>query len=105
MRIVGLLTGLALFASACAGDAAPITTTTTSTVVVTTTTQPGGRIILEVNGPSFIQEGDKGPYVAALQFYLVCTGHTQPSADGSQVTVDGSFGPITADAVAYSRLP
>jgi peptidoglycan hydrolase-like protein with peptidoglycan-binding domain len=98
-RIAGLLAGFALLGSACTTSAIP--TTTTSTAAVTTTTQPGGRIILSVNGPAFIKETEKGPYVAALQFYLVCTGHGQPSAGGGEVTIDGSFGPITADAVAY----
>ena len=98
-RIVGLVAGFVLLTSACTAGAAP--TTTTTSAPVTTTTQPGGRIILSVNGPAVIHEGDKGPFVEALQFYLVCTGHGQPSAEGGQVTVDGSFGPITADAVAY----
>jgi len=98
-RIAGLLAGFALLGSACTTSAIP--TTTTSTAAVTTTTQPGGRIILSANGPAFIQETQKGPYVEALQFYLVCTGHGKPSAEGGAVTIDGSFGPITADAVAY----
>jgi peptidoglycan hydrolase-like protein with peptidoglycan-binding domain len=98
-RIAGLLAGFALLTSACTTAAAP--TTTTSTMIATTTTQPGGRIILSANGPAFIVETEKGPYVEALQFYLVCTGHGQPSAEGGAVTIDGSFGPITADAVAY----
>jgi peptidoglycan hydrolase-like protein with peptidoglycan-binding domain len=98
-RIAGLLAGFALLASACTSPA--VSTTTTSTTIATTTTQPGGRIILSANGPAFIIETQKGPYVEALQFYLVCTGHGQPSAEGGAVTIDGSFGPITADAVAY----
>ncbi len=97
--IVGLVAGFVLLISACTADAVP--TTTTTSVPVTTTTQPGGRVILSVNGPAVIHEGEKGPFVEALQFYLVCTGHGQPSSEGGQVTVDGSFGPITADAVAY----
>lgn len=100
MRLAGLVAGFALFASACSAETVPTTTTSTS-VAVTTTTQPGGRVILAANGLPFIIEGEKGPYVEALQFYLVCTGHGQPSAGGGEVTVDGSFGPITADAVAY----
>jgi len=100
-RIAGPVTGFALFVAACSTAAVPTTTTTTTSTTVTTTTQPEGRIILSANGPAFIHESEKGPYVEALQFYLVCTGHAQPSAGGGEVTVDGSFGPITADAVAY----
>lgn len=99
IRIVGLIAGFTLLTAACTSAAVP--TTTTTSAVSTTTTQPGGRIILSVNDPAFLTEGEKGPYVEALQFYLVCTGHEQPSADAGPVTVDGSFGPITADAVAY----
>ena len=55
---------------------------------------------LEANGEPFITEGDRGAYVAALQFYLICTGHAEP-APGALVTIDGSFGPLTADAVAW----
>jgi len=101
MQIAGLVAGFALLVTGCSTEAAPTTTTSTTLIAVTTTTQPGGRIILSANGPAFIQENEKGPYVEALQFYLVCTGHAQPSAEGGEVTVDGSFGPITADAVAY----
>ena len=36
-----------------------------------------------------------------MQFYLVCTGHGQFTADGPLITVDGQFGPMTADAVAW----
>ena len=50
--------------------------------------------------PSWLQ-GDTGSYVEALQFYLVCTGHGQLTADGPAITVDGQFGPMTADAVAW----
>lgn len=99
-RIAGLVTGFALLTAACTAAAVPTTTTTTS-LAVTTTTLAGGRVILSANGPAFLHETDKGPYVEALQFYLVCTGHAQPSAEGGTVTIDGSFGPITADAVAY----
>jgi len=103
-RAFGLVAGIALLAASCSTAAVPTTTTTTQ--APTTTTQPTGRITLTANGPAFIPEGTKDAdsntgYVSALQFYLVCTGHEQPSADGGAVTVDGSFGPITADAVAY----
>jgi peptidoglycan hydrolase-like protein with peptidoglycan-binding domain len=91
---------LGLCAAACSGGAAT-TTTVTSTTVPPTTTTTIGRIELEENGPPFLQQGDSGAYVEALQFYLVCTGHERLSADGPVITVDGNFGPITADAVAY----
>lgn len=100
-RIAVLLVGLGLLAAACTPAAAPTTTTVTTTTAPTATTQPAGRVILTANGPSFIREGDRGPYVAALQHYLACTGHAQPSQEGGSVSVDGVYGPITADAVAY----
>jgi hypothetical protein len=103
-RAIATAAVLGVIAGACTTAAAPTTTTTLPTV--TTTTQPTGRITLTANGPVFIAEGTKDAdsnvgYVRALQFYLVCTGHEQPSADRGAVTIDGSFGPITADAVAY----
>jgi len=57
-------------------------------------------VTLEPNDAPLVAQGDRGAYVEALQFYLVCTGHNEP-APGAEVTVDGSFGPITADAVAW----
>ncbi|MEX1207094.1 MAG: peptidoglycan-binding domain-containing protein [Acidimicrobiia bacterium] len=90
---------LTLGATACTATTLP-TTTTTSSVPDTTTTTAGGRVTLETNGPTFIAAGTRGAYVEALQFYLVCTGHVEPVA-GSEVTVDGSFGPITSKAVAW----
>lgn len=92
-----------LVASACGGSSLPATTTSSTTAAAdssTTTTEPQGRISLTPNDDPLILEGTKGPLVEALQFYLVCTGHEEPTP-GRQVTVDGSFGPITADAVAY----
>lgn len=89
--------------AACGGSSLPATTTTTTAAgdaTSTTTTAPQGRITLTPNDPPLVLEGSKGPLVEALQFYLVCTGHEEPT-EGRQVTVDGSFGPITADAVAY----
>jgi hypothetical protein len=53
------------------------------------------------NDEPFITQGQTGAYVEALQFYLVCTGHGQLTADGPMITVDGQFGPMTADAVAW----
>src|SRR3989304_4359566 len=59
----------------------------------------GGRITLLPNSTPFILQGTTGPYVEALQFYLVCTGHDEPTP-GATVSVGGNYGPITADAVA-----
>lgn len=104
MRRWTLLVVMALVTAACSQSADPTTTTaaTTTTPTSTTTTTAGdGRIQLRANGPAFIVEGERGPYVAALQAYLVCTGHGQLVEDGPSVSVDGVFGPITADAVAY----
>jgi hypothetical protein len=95
-----LLAALSLVAAACdGGDAA--TTTVAPTTIPATTTTTAGRIELQANGTPFIREGDRGALVEALQFYLVCTGHEQVSADAPAITVDGMYGPITADAVAY----
>ena len=90
---------VAVIAAACTGGGLPTTTTSTS-LPATTTTTVGGRITLIPNSTPFIIQGTQGAYVEALQFYLVCTGHEEPSP-GAQVSVDGNFGPITADAVAY----
>jgi peptidoglycan hydrolase-like protein with peptidoglycan-binding domain len=95
-----LLAAISLFAAACDGGAAT-TTTVSSTSLATTTTTTLGRIELQANDTPFVQEGDTGAYVEALQFYLICTGHERLSADGPVITVDGRYGPITADAVAY----
>ena len=96
------LAALCLLAAACNGGAATTTSvTSTSMAPSTTTTTTLGRVELQVNDTPFLQEGDRGAYVEALQFYLICTGHERLTADGPAITVDGSFGPITADAVAY----
>jgi len=78
----------------------------TTTEAATTTSEPvattvGDRITLLPNDIAFIVQGQHGPYVEALQFYLLCTGHGEPAPGLGTVMVDGSFGPITADAVAY----
>ena len=79
---------------------------TTTTLSTTTTSEPvattvGDRITLLPNEIAFIVQGQRGAWVEALQFYLVCTGHGEPTPGLGTVTVDGNFGPITADAVAY----
>jgi peptidoglycan hydrolase-like protein with peptidoglycan-binding domain len=96
-----LAAALSLLAAACNGGAAATTTVTSTSLAAATTTTTLGRIELEANGTPFLQEGDTGAYVEALQFYLICTGHERLSADGPVITVDGDYGPITADAVAY----
>jgi hypothetical protein len=97
-----LLAALCLVAGACSGGGATTTSvTSTSMAASSTTTTTLGRVELQANDTPFLQEGDEGAYVEALQFYLICTGHERLSADGPVITVDGSFGPITADAVAY----
>ena len=97
-RLLLAIAATTLALSACNGSSAP--TTTTTTTIAATTTTVGGRVTLEPNDAPFITQGDQGAYVEALQFYLVCTGHTEPATD-AVVTIDGSFGPITADAVAW----
>jgi peptidoglycan hydrolase-like protein with peptidoglycan-binding domain len=92
---------VAMAAAACSGETTSTTTAETTTTITTATTVATGRVTLTPNGAPFILEGTRGPYVAALQHYLVCTGHAQPSPGGGSVTADGVFGPITADAVAY----
>lgn len=94
---------MALALASCT-DAPVITTTTedTTTTTTTTTTMPlDERVALQPNAAPFLRQGDRGPYVAALQFYLLCVGIEEPEPGGSVVTVDGSFGPVTALAVAY----
>jgi peptidoglycan hydrolase-like protein with peptidoglycan-binding domain len=98
-RIAFAAVGLtAVVLGACTAGSIP--TTTSSTTTIATTTTLGGRITLLPNSTPFILQGTTGPYVEALQFYLVCTGHDEPTP-GATVSVDGNFGPITADAVAY----
>ena len=80
---------------------ADATTTSSGTTVPATTTTTSGRLELEPNDEAFINEGDRTAFVEALQFYLVCTGHEQLGPDGPAITIDGVFGPMTADAVAW----
>jgi peptidoglycan hydrolase-like protein with peptidoglycan-binding domain len=96
-----VLVALALVVAACDTGGADTTTTTEPAETTTTTTTLPGRAPLTPNGPAIARQGDRGPYVEALQFYLVCVGLDQPDPDGPTVTVDGSYGPITAFAVAY----
>jgi peptidoglycan hydrolase-like protein with peptidoglycan-binding domain len=90
---------LSLGAAACSGSGGATTTTEPATSSTTSTTS--ARITLEENGPVYLKEGDRGAAVEALQFYLVCTGHGQIGTDGAEITVDGIFGPMTAEAVAW----
>lgn len=91
---------ISLATAACTTSTLLTTTTTSTTTTVPVPTTVGGRITLIPNSTPFVVQGDRGPYVEALQAYLVCTGHEEPTP-GAQVSVDGNFGPITADAVAY----
>lgn len=98
-RTLSVAAALALLAVSC--DASIETTTTTSDTTTTTAAPSVGRIPLESNGPPIASPGERGAYVEAIQFYLVCVGLAQPDPERPQVSVDGSFGPITAFAVAY----
>ncbi|MFH1104882.1 MAG: peptidoglycan-binding domain-containing protein, partial [Actinomycetota bacterium] len=99
-RLAAAALVLSMIAAAC-DAAAPATTTTSSTTSTPVATTLGDRLTLQPNGIAFIVQGQHGPYVEALQFYLICTGHGEPVPGLGTVGVDGSFGPITADAVAY----
>ncbi|MFH1329145.1 MAG: peptidoglycan-binding domain-containing protein [Actinomycetota bacterium] len=95
-----LLAAVSLVAAACNGSGEATTTVPATTIPLTTTTT-SARIELEPNEEPFLRQGATGSYVEALQFYLVCTGHGQMVADGPTIIVDGQFGPMTADAVAW----
>jgi peptidoglycan hydrolase-like protein with peptidoglycan-binding domain len=95
-----LLAAASLLAAACNGGT-EATTTVPATTIPPTTTTTSARIELGPNDEPFLTQGETGAYVEALQFYLVCTGHAQLAADGPAITVDGQFGPMTADAVAW----
>lgn len=99
MRKRWLLVALALVAVSC--DATAGTTTTTEDSTTTTEAVAVGRVPLESNGAALATLGDRGAYVEALQFYLVCVGLGQPDLERPAVSVDGNFGPITAFATAY----
>lgn len=99
-RLWALVLAAALLAASC-DTAAEVTTTTEEPVTTTTAAPAPGRVPLQPNGPPIIIQGDRGAYVEALQFYLVCAGLSQPDPEGPVVSVDGSYGPITAFAVAY----
>lgn len=92
---------LALAVAACGGTAATTTTAPSSSTIGPTTTTTLGRIELIPNDEPFIRQGDSGAFVEALQFYLICTGHDRLGTEGPTITVDGNYGPITAEAVAY----
>jgi peptidoglycan hydrolase-like protein with peptidoglycan-binding domain len=95
---------------ACTGDEAESTTTSPSSTVptsTTTTTLPpadtSGDVVLQPNGPVFIAATDRGAYVAALQFLLVCTGFDRPTTNSPEMIIDGLYGPITSRAVSYAQ--
>lgn len=92
---------LSVVVAACDSGASTTTTEDSTTTSAPVTTTLPARITLLPNDVAFIVQGQTGPYVEALQFYLVCTGHGEPAPGLGTVTVDGSYGPITADAVAY----
>ncbi|MBN2114500.1 MAG: peptidoglycan-binding protein [Acidimicrobiia bacterium] len=95
-----VLVAACVLAAACSDDPAVTTTAPTTTLPPTTTTTEG-RVELAPNDEPFLRQGNTGSFVEALQFYLVCTGHGQLSPDGPMMTVDGQFGPMTSDAVAW----
>ena len=101
---------LATVLSACTGGEAESTTSSTSSTVpastTTTTLSPpdtSGDVVLQENGPVFIADTDRGPLVASLQFLLVCTGFDRPTSDSPEMIIDGIYGPITSQAVAYAQ--
>ena len=111
-KLVIVIAVMSALAAACSGsDADPTTsspattsaTTTTAPATTTTTTLAGGLVELEPNGEAFLRQGDAGPYSFALQYYLACNGLEELWEGGPQLTVDGSYGPITADAVAIAQ--
>lgn len=101
-----LILALVLVIGACTGDSGSSTTAESlpeDTVVATTaaTTTVPELASLEPNGSPVLSLGDRGEYVAALQWLLVCNGYEQLTEDGPVVVVDGAYGPITAAAVSY----
>ncbi len=99
---------VAVAVGACGGDAVSSATTTTAgettpTVVLTPTTTTSGLVQLEPNAEPFIRLGERGEYVAALQFLLICNGYERMGEEAPAVTVDGVFGPITGSLVAYAQ--
>lgn len=100
--MINRLLAVALVATACTASSATTTTTTAppTTMAPTTTAPPAGDTGFVSDGDVFIPEGTRGPFVEAMQFYLVCAGHQTVGDEGPEVTIDGAFGPITGDAVA-----
>lgn len=97
---------LVVVAGACSSDAASTTTTTvatTTTTLMLPTTTTSGLIELQANGEPFLRLGERGEYVAALQFLLLCSGYERMTEEGGAVSVDGVFGPITGGLVAYAQ--
>jgi peptidoglycan hydrolase-like protein with peptidoglycan-binding domain len=113
MRRALLIVGVAmLVAAGCSGEAAETgetaeTTAPTAAPDGTSTTRPDETTTSTSTAsdtsagsteplPAFLVEGDRGSYVAALQFLLDCAGY-------GPVTVDGVFGPRTAQAVRLAQ--
>ncbi len=105
-RSASIAVVIAVAVAACGDDAVSTTMTTipeTTTTVLAPTTTTSGLVELVPNDEPFIRLGDRGEYVAALQFLLICTGYERMGEDEPGVTVDGVFGPITGGLVAYAQ--
>lgn len=104
-RFTAVLAVGAVFLTACNQDDAASTTTTvpetTTTVSETTTTE--GRRQFEMNGTPFVRLGDRGAYVEAVQWYLLCGGFDRYAEDAPEMTIDGVYGQMTLTAVAYAQ--
>ena len=98
---------IALAVSACGGDASSADTTLPSPAAVPTTVPPPDTTeppaeeaavapTTVPSGPPFLYQGSRGPWVAALQALLICSGQAGMDADGV-------FGERTAVAVANSQ--
>jgi peptidoglycan hydrolase-like protein with peptidoglycan-binding domain len=102
-RLAALLVVVTVVAACGQDDAAPTTTTVPDTTTIATTTTTEGRRQFEMNGTPFIRLGDRGAYVEALQWYLVCSGFDRYAEDAPEMTIDGVYGQMTGTAVAYAQ--